>query len=266
MGKRNSSATRVWPVFQNLIERDKCGRTWLPALLKLFPNQSSFNPEVLLNPGDIAGFQFGKKELCLNPPLRFLKWMVEHPHELTWPSYQIKTEYIRDMRERLMLRGSYENTPEAQRQAIESGKAEIERALANSRDGDSTWLDRWWVLEGRTHVDCYIETTHIRLFVEGKRTDKLSSKTSWYRKRNQLLRNLESASVHASGQPFAQLLMTEKPAPELEPGIVKSSLPHLSSNERDELLSHYAGAVTWRSICSAVDLPYEKLPDTVTTP
>jgi hypothetical protein len=263
MGKYNSSATRVAPFFQILMERDKSGKTWLPAILKLFPNRRSFAPELLLEPGDIITYQFGKEELCLNPPLRFLKWMVEHPHELNWPRYEIKDKYILDMRERLMLRGSYEGTPEVRKQVIESAKIEIESAMACPGAQRIAWLHEWWVLEGQTHVDCYIETTRLRLFVEGKRTEELSPSTSWYRKRNQLLRNLESASVESCGQPFAQLLITEEPPSELPSTTVVDSLPHLSVEERSELLSHYAGAVKWRSLCSAIGLQYEMLPDTV---
>jgi hypothetical protein len=261
VGKYNSSATRVAPFFQTLIERDRSGSTWLPSILKLFPNRRSFTPQLLLEPGGIIAYQFGKRELCLNPPLRFLKWLVEHPHELNWPRYKIKDKHTLDMRERLMLRGSYEATPEVRSEVIESAKAEIEGAIAATMIGRSAWLHAWWVLEGRTHVDCYIETANLRLFIEGKRTEKLSPNTSWYRKRNQLLRNLEAASVQSSGQPFAQLLITEDPFVEFASETVDGSLPHLSTEERRELLSHYAGAVTWRNLCSAVGLKHEMLPD-----
>lgn len=88
MGKFNSSATRVAPFFQALIDRDRSGKTWLSSILKLLPNRHSFTPELVLEPGEITKSQFGKSELCLNPPLRFLKWMVEHPHELNWPKYE----------------------------------------------------------------------------------------------------------------------------------------------------------------------------------
>jgi hypothetical protein len=182
---------------------------------------------------------------------------------MSWPRYEIKDKYILDMRERLMLRGSYEGTPEVRTQVIESAKAEIESAMACHGGQRIAWLHEWWVLEGQTHVDCYIETTRLRLFVEGKRTEKLSPSTSWYRKRNQLLRNLEAASVQANGQPFAQLLITEEPSSDLPSETVVESLPHLSADERSELLSHYAGAVTWRSLCSAVGLNYEALPNTL---
>src|SRR4051794_25731622 len=40
-GEKNSSITRVRPVFQSLLDRDSTGRTWLPALLRL----ASRNPD-----------------------------------------------------------------------------------------------------------------------------------------------------------------------------------------------------------------------------
>jgi hypothetical protein len=181
MGKFNSSATRVAPFFQALIDRDKSGKTWLSSILKLLPNRCSFTPELLLEPGEITKSQFGKGEFCLNPPLGFLKWMVQHPDELNWPRYEIKDKHILDMRERLMLRGSYEGIPQVREEAVESAKAEIDCAIGAPGIGGCGWLRRWWVLEGQTHVDCYIQTTRLRLFAEGKRTEKLSRSTSWYR-------------------------------------------------------------------------------------
>jgi hypothetical protein len=38
----------------------------------------------------------------------------------------------------------------------------------------------------------------------------------------------------------------------------------MSRSEREELLSHYAGAATWRDVCSALEVDYDLLPDTVT--
>jgi hypothetical protein len=78
MGKYNSSATRVAPFFTALIQRDKSGKTWLPSILAMFPNTRCFTGNLLLEPGEIVTCQFGKDELGLNPPLRFLKWMVGH--------------------------------------------------------------------------------------------------------------------------------------------------------------------------------------------
>jgi len=63
--------------------------------------------------------------------------------------------------------------------------------------------------------------------------------------------------------PFAQLLITESPAPPLAPQIIQDSLPHLSLEQRRMLLSHYAGSSTWAKLCLAVGLEFAELPDTV---
>jgi integrase len=97
--------------------------------------------------------------------------MVEHPQQLNWPLYEIKDKYIRDMRERLMQRSAYEKAPKTRQYVIECAKAEIDNAISGSSGNPKSWLSQWWVLEGQTHVDCYIETADICLFIEGKRTD-----------------------------------------------------------------------------------------------
>jgi hypothetical protein len=205
MRMRDSSLTRVNWVFSALMKRDASGHSWLPGLLKIFPNRGVLPADLLLDPGLIVQCRFGD-ELLLDPALRFLKWLVEHPAELTWPKYPIKNPYIRDMRERLLLCGSYRNTPDARTEAMQSAKKEIETLLEKARASTiGGWLKQWWVLEGRTHVDCFIETTRVQLYIEGKRTEGLSRRTSWYPKRNQLLRNLECATVRSGSKLFTQM-------------------------------------------------------------
>lgn len=267
MGKYNSSLTRVVPVFDQLIRKDRSGVSWLKELLDLFPNRETFLSEVWRDPGPISRICFGNQEFCLDPPLRFLRWMVEHPEELSWPRYEVRDPHIRDMRERLVGRGTYKGNGQARCSAVQDAVAEIENALREPPDNPPRiWQRRWWVLEGQTHVDCFIETPKVRLFVEGKRTDKLSAGTSWYQGRNQLLRNLEAASAFCGSRPFVQLLIVEHPQAELPSSIVEASLPHLKSEERQKLLQHYAGSVTWQDVCDALDIRYDLLPETVGSP
>jgi hypothetical protein len=67
------------------------------------------------------------------------------------------------------------------------------------------------VREGPTHVDCYVETKRLRVYIEGKRTEELSRGVAWYPKGSQLFRNPESAKHHAAEVPFLQLLIGERP-------------------------------------------------------
>jgi hypothetical protein len=262
--QRDSSITRVGWVFRTLMQRDGSGQTWLPALLSLFPNLRAVNSAILLEPGELIACRFGN-ELTLPPPLQFLRWMVEHPAELRWPRYPIRDAFKRDMRQRLFQCGPYESDSQHREKTIDEARRAIIHLLEERARGvaDDTWIKQWWVLEGRTHVDCFIETTRMRLYIEGKRTESLSRATSWYSKRNQLLRNLECASVHSGATPYLQVLITESTPLALAPKTIEDSLPHLSLDQRQELLKHYAGACTWTALCSAVGLELAGLPDTV---
>jgi hypothetical protein len=40
---------------------------------------------------------------------------------------------------------------------------------------------------------------------------------------------------------------------------INSSLPHFSAAEREELMNHYLGCVTWQAICEATGLDFTQL-------
>ena len=125
---------------------------------------------------------------------------------------------------------------------------------------------KWWAFEGRTSVDCYLATDRFRIYGEGKRTDILSPSTDWYPHRNQLVRNLESASADAGGTPFVCLLITGHRLPKVPDSMIRAGLPHLSEIEQRELLRHFLGTITWREACDATGVDYQKLPDTCEMP
>jgi hypothetical protein len=101
------------------------------------------------------------------------------------------------------------------------------------------------------------------LFVEGKRTEPLSSSTNWFPARNQLVRNLEVIGDIAGRRAPAVLLATETPIPEIDEAVIAASTPHLDSRSRVELQSRYLGQLTWQTLCSALDIDFGSLPDQV---
>ncbi len=248
------------------MSRDPIGQTWLPALIGLFQRLTALDRDIQKSPGELLQCRYSD-ELAINPPLNFLLWLVQHPEQLRWPSYPIKNDHARDMRERLLGRGQYKRDPAAARNAGEEAKTAIQAIIKQQQAGlaDKEWLREWWVLEGKTHVDCFIETTRMKIYVEGKRTDRLSPGVSWYSKRNQLLRNLECASVHAGSKPFIQVMIAESPMSELPSIRVEESLPHLTPEQRNALLSHYAGSSTWKILCARVGIDFNEAPDRVQT-
>jgi hypothetical protein len=74
------------------------------------------------------------------------------------------------------------------------------------KQGASRSNKKWWAFEGFTEVDCWLETEHLALLIEGKRRESLSNATAWYPARNQLVRNLEVASDYAGAKEAFVLL------------------------------------------------------------
>jgi hypothetical protein len=103
----------------------------------------------------------------------------------------------------------------------------------------------------------------LRLYIEGKRTEELSRGIAWYPKRNQLVRNLESAKHHAGEVPFLQVLIAERSLTCDLRSAAAEGLPHLSSGERDALILHYGGISNWALVCSATGLDAREMPDSV---
>ncbi|MBA2741217.1 MAG: hypothetical protein H0U46_04310 [Actinobacteria bacterium] len=119
----------------------------------------------------------------------------------------------------------------------------------------------WWSFEGFTEVDCCLATDRVVLFIEGKRKEALSESTSWYRGRNQLIRNLEAIGDIARGRACGVVLVSEKPLDELDDEAYARALPHLSSPQREAVRDRYLGQLTWEALCEVVDIPFHGLPD-----
>jgi len=183
-----------------------------------------------------------------------LKWLIEHPEKMTWPrTKKARKRFGRATqrwREKLFA-GQQDALQEALDRLAECG------AMGSRR--------QWWAFEGFTNVDCCLETQSLLLFIEGKRTETLSSSTEWYAARCQLVRNIESAKDMATNKQYGVLLITEGAVTlsDLDARI-SDSLPHLTHSERTELKEHFLGCLQWRDLCNVTGLEFGKLPDVVT--
>lgn len=271
MGQKNSSITRVWPVFDFLLEKDDTGRSWLPQLLQLsgsgFPNSSpgpllrcvaqrqrelpaairrELKPEAIRRIGRIRN----AFEKDIPPAEGFLRWLIEHPKCLKWPDGPAGPltygEGTQQRRERLM-----HGDLSAKQEAL--AELDIHGSVGSRR--------RWWAFEGYTSVDCWLETESFMLLIEGKRTEQIAPSTSWFPKRNQIVRNVEVAAALAGDKDFAVMLCAETQSP-LPQSCWDDSLPHLGRDQRRKLQSHYLGCVLWKDIVDAL-CPGLLLPDTV---
>ncbi len=242
MGKLNSSKTRVGPIFKELNRRDATGKGWLPSLMRLGGRGAA--PEV---PGLLSTppwFEFPAP-----PPRDFLEWLVTHPEKLDRPKYTTG-DLTKQKRDKLLAKDP----------------AVLQEAISAIKDPASDHQRKWWCFEGTSMVDCALFTPRLVLFVEGKRTEAGSSPdVSWYRGRDQVLRNLDCARSYARQRELDYYTMLiiedgdkerEKKAREVGSSkCVASSLPHLTKTEQREIMQHYLGFTTWQAVVEKFDLP-----------
>ena len=175
---------------------------------------------------------------------------------MTWPRKKgVEVKYGRDTqerRERLFGRRGHAEQRSAQDEALR----ELDKRTA------SRSARQWWAFEGVTKVDFCIQTDKVVVFVEGKRTDKLTASNDWFAKRNQLVRNMEVVGSVADGRACGVILGVENPVAELDVRTLEASTPHLSAEERREVAARYLGQVCWPDLCEAVNIDFALLPDT----
>lgn len=270
-GLKNSSITRVRPFFRKLFDHDT---SWLPTLLRIATNNQDYAAHLAtLNCEIIDHYKFKREykdkilgpiqleecfEFLLPPSHSLLRWMIENPGKLTWPTENgEEIEYGNDTqtkRENLFNKHSKDRQFDAMQEALK---------LLDEK-GPKESCKKWWAFEGFTEVDCFFETEDFILAIEGKREEKKpSQKTAWLPKRDQIIRNLEAVKEGAGSKPFAVLLMNKDGKDPVKDAHFTDSLPHYSQPEINELKKHYLGAVSWEQACKAVGIGLNDLPDTI---
>lgn len=258
MGVRNSSLTRVQPVINELLALDGTGRRWLQRFCDMAartrPEAKVLNEYGPLLPAETPpppriNTVF---ERVVPPPTAFLRWLIEHPERMnvTDPvSFGAKSPDAIEWRRKLLA-----CAPVEREQARAEALSELENRGAK---GSSA---QWWAFEGRSHIDCCLITEKLVLFIEGKRTEALSSSTRWFTQRSQLWRNVETASEFAREKNAAVILAVEREADgqaalEVAEATLEGSYPHLEPNRRRELSEAFLGYVTWPQIVKEFELP-----------
>lgn len=252
-GKNNSTDTRVTPVFSELLRRKCEGRTWLPALLAL-PMRERASTIRAATPPIIAPVRFGRNEVRLKPPIELLRFLVNNPTRLRPPVKETTSAATREKRKALLSAN-----PKAVR---EEALALLGRRVAEKA---------WYVLEGPTQPDVYIETEDAVVVIEGKRTERdATTTTTWMAERDQMLRHLDGAwEIRGNRRVYGFYIVEDDPAegpdvPAHWQGVcaktiasrtLSASLPHRSAAEQRAIASSFLGATTWSRVRSALDLP-----------
>jgi hypothetical protein len=256
---KDSSKTRVQPVFEELLSRDPTGAGWLSNLLSL-PTQG----EGARSPGpptrvgaldDGCGWKF---EARLEPPLSLLRWLIENPTHTPPRDYGTRSQNVKENRE-LLCAGD----EETRRSALE--------LLASTGFRERAW----YVFEGKTAVDMLMKTETLIVLIEGKRTEpRPTTSTIWMAVREQMLRNIDAAWDNRGDRNIVGFYIVGDDASTslsstwtravdntVSAAMLNGSLPHRSRTERDEIAQSFIGATTWGRVCAELGIDYGSLPD-----
>jgi hypothetical protein len=256
MGEYDSSKTRVAPVFNKLLERDPTGRDWLSRLLQLPQRFDGVEVPLPDTPTEIVEHGWHPKERIIPPPAALLRWLVERDPAQWPPEFRESGKTGIPKRDDL-----FAGDAKTRQEALQLLEAAPERA--------------WYVLEGPTHVDAYIETKDLVVVIEGKRTERApTTRTKWMETRHQMLRNLDAVwdsgkracgffVVEGAGDSTAIPQKWEQFAREtVSTEALAGSLPHRSDDERGAIAEAFLGVTTWQRICEEFGIPLSELADT----
>jgi hypothetical protein len=261
MGVRNSSNTRVVPIFDALFGADATGASWLGGLLQLGSRSRAASVD-LSTCRLIEGHRrtWGVDELALPAPLGLLEHLVQN----------ITAQQVAASGDSGLVL--------AKRQALANGDSEtVEEALILLRSGRRG--RRWFVLEGPSRPDATLEMPTAVVVIEGKRTERAcTSTTKWMSQRSQLLRHMDAAAEFFPGKRILGLLLVEgdgsgdtvhpsdywrlQSEAQCSEGMLAASLPHRTGDQRAGLAQGILGVATWQAVCSRYRIPWPPSNDT----
>jgi hypothetical protein len=266
MGDKDSSRTRVRPIFNELLDRSPSGDGWLGELCALALRSRAGGAFTTSNVGHLISSETPETcearlgtvfERTLAPPRAFLEWLLNHPTRMQ--ATNKKTFGASSVDAQKWRRKLFATDARNRDQAIAEG---VKQLGEHGAEGSG---QEWWAFEGFTHIDCCFVTDVAVLFIEGKRIETVSPATRWFQARSQLWRNVEVAEQFAQGKPFGVILAVEQDGEaalhEAE-ATLHDSYPHLTGEQKSELSRHLLGFVTWGQIRQEFDLPAYCMPDT----
>ena len=245
-GKYDSSKTRVVPVFEQLAERSD---DWVRTLISL-PRTTPERPQdwVNLNLAYQVG-KWGDDEARLAPAPSLLAWLLRNPSQ--WAATP--------------------DTPERQR-LLDGDAGTLEEGLRLAAKPSAS--KAWYILEGHTAPDVYIETPDALVVIEGKRTEAgPTCSTKWMAGRHQIWRHIEAAwEMRGRRRVYGFFIVDgnglDTPAhwraactETASESALAGSFPHRGRSDIDAIRQCFLGVTTWQSVCAAFGLSHDSLPD-----
>jgi hypothetical protein len=129
----------------------------------------------------------------------------------------------------------------------------------------------WYVLEGPSCPDVFLESDDLVVVIEGKRTEPAATTTTtWMPVRHQMLRHLDAAWDMRGDRQLLGFFIVEGdtadsmavPAHWREAarntttsGALAQSLPHRSPDVQLRIGDAFIGVTTWQAVCRALSIP-----------
>ena len=259
MGIKNSMKTRVKPIFDKLRLRDNTGVAWFSRLVALAAGTGHLPPLVPCAPLSCCGW--GDEEIPLRPPRQLLLWLVRHAELCDEKAHRKTSRGTRAKRDLL----------------LKHDMATVEEAI-KLLEREPLSIRGWYVLEGPTRPDVYLENDRVIVVIEGKRTEPAATTcTTWMPIRHQMLRHLDCAWERRAGRNVFGFFIVEGECPAsclvlppawqhaveatIKSDILKASLPHRNEAEREKIAGCFLGATTWQKVCREFNIPWSELPN-----
>jgi hypothetical protein len=257
VGIYDSSRTRVAPVFGRLQCLDPSGRLWLQGLLELANTRKLPRPEA--GSARLRVAKWWPREARLAAPPGLLRWLLENAEEPRNAAAWGRRPEVMANRRRVVDRDA---------DTLAGALQSLQERRPSPR--------AWYVLEGPSQPDVYLDSSETIIVVEGKRTETgPATSTAWMKVRHQMLRHLDAAWELRQGRRIYGLYIVEA-----EPGttgveapsawqeaveltvseeVLKASLPHRSPDERSQIASALLGVTTWQAVCDDFQIPRDVL-------
>ena len=230
MGNLNSTKTRVVP----LMDAIKNSKNLINELFDLFQGVQKISDD-----DEILEICYGDKEKKLCPKQELLEWCVNNPDKLLRPKD---------------LGSTSAETQKNRKELFSSLQAKKKEALELIRKNPKA-KKQWYIFEGYSQPDIYIETKNCIYIAEAKRTEpNLTTSTTWLKNRDQLIRHVDNV-IDSPKKVFYFFIIDESKENtyDLSPygknfEYYAASLPHRDESSVKKIMSSYCGYTTWQKI------------------
>jgi hypothetical protein len=257
MGIFDSSRTRVAPVFGRLQCLDPSGRLWLQGLLELANTRKAQRPDA--GPSRLRLAKWWPREARLAAPPGLLRWLLENAEEPHDAAAWGREPEVKENRRRVVDRDA---------DTLAKALRSLEQRRLSPR--------AWYVLEGPSQPDVYLDSDDVVIVVEGKRTETApTTSTAWMKVRHQMMRHLDAAWEHRAGRRIYGMYIVEAGAASsaseppftwhaavestISDEVLRGSLPHRTPDERSQIASALLGVTTWQAVCDEFQIPRDVL-------